>query len=58
MQDPWDEGWECLLKFVTNLTVVWLSQGFKSHLVFKNFSVYQMIPLEPELADERSAADP
>lgn len=44
-----------LLKFVTNLIVVWLGQGFKSHLVVKNLSVYQMTPLGPELADELSA---
>lgn len=40
------------MKFVTNLIVVWLDQGFKSHLVVKNLSVYQMTLLGPELADE------
>lgn len=47
-----------LLKFVTNLAVVWLSQGFKSRLVVKNLSVYQTTPLGPELADVRSADEP
>lgn len=47
-----------LLKFVTNLTVVRLSQSFKSHLIVKKLSVYQMTPLGPELADEQSADEP